>query len=204
MCRWLPQPLAQQNYMQIKLLMVLAFTTLLTGCMTYDYAVNKSNTDLQYRTYYYGDKNKNYDFYTVLYSRVGDIGKSINYNDFTVYIAHMHYKHLYEYKGLYVSEITFEHKDKAAVIIDYASIKLVHSSINGKSIKPLRIESGENNSNKYRSSYKLIFDPKTVPDQLNESIYVEMVVNGEQAVINKKFKIEKTLYYTFWDVLMGV
>jgi len=190
--------------MKIKILLVLLLTTLLSGCMTYNYAVNKSNADLQYRTYYNGDKDKDYDFYTVLYSRVGDIGESINYTDFTVYISHMNYKRRNKYKDLYVSEIIFDNKDKAAVIIDYASIKLVHSSIDGKLIKPLRVEPGKNNGNKYRSSYKLIFDPKTLPDQLSESIYVEMVVNGEQTIINKTFKIEKTLHYTFWDVLMGV
>lgn len=183
---------------------VFLIITLITGCNTYDYAVDKSKTDLAYRTYYYGDKNREFDFYTVLYFRVGEIGTAINYFDFNVHIAHMLYKHQHKYQGLYVSELVFDQMNKAKVIIDYSSLKLTHRDSSGNIIIPVKTESSPSHSNSHRNSYKLIYNPDTLPDLITESIYVELSVNGKHVVINASLPIEKTRHYSYWDMLMGV
>lgn len=189
---------------RIQILIVLFFISFLAGCKTYDYGVNKKNAQLPYRTYYYNDKDKNYDFNTVLYSRAGDIGASRNYVDFNIHIGHLQLDTHRNNKGMYVSEIFFDNIQKANVIIDFSSIKLYHYDKQGAVIAPFKLESQGAVSGMQRPIFKQVYDPCVLPDAIIETVYIELSVDGKKIVVNERFQIEKTLHYTFWDVLMGV
>ena len=78
---------------------------LLGGCLYYDYGVDKTKTKLPYRTYYFGEKDKEYDFTTVLYS-VENEPKGRNYIGLTISISHMFIQtRENEDKGKYLSLI---------------------------------------------------------------------------------------------------
>ena len=79
-----PIPLKRAYFLSIAL-----FPFLLVGCLFYDYGVDKTATELPYRTYYFGEKDKKYDFTTVLYSIEKEPRGTYNYIDFNVSISHM-------------------------------------------------------------------------------------------------------------------
>lgn len=93
---------------KIILFFVLFPPLFLSGCLYFDYGVDKDKTDLPYRTYYYGEKDKKHDFTTVLFSVVPKPQGTFNYNDFNISISHMYKeKRGNSNKGKYISEIHF-------------------------------------------------------------------------------------------------
>jgi hypothetical protein len=175
----------------------------------YDYGVDKTTTELPYRTYYYSEKDKKYDFTTVLYSIEKGPKGAYNYNDFNVTISHMYKEtHQKEYKGRYISKINFSDfttDDDIKLVPN--SIVLVHKDKNGNKIQYEeynhdldRIPEG-----KYRNHYyQQIYDPSVLPSEISEYISLEVFINGDKKKIEYNLPIKKALHYTWWDVMMGV
>jgi len=61
-----------------------------------------------------------------------------------------------------------------------------------------RIHSGDwNNNIKYSKQYKL----KKRPRKIEEYIYLEFTINGEEHTLEKSFQIRYKFNYSFWDLL---
>jgi len=181
---------------------------LLGGCLYYDYGVDKTETKLPYRTYYFGEKDKKYDFTTVLYS-VEKEPEGRNYTDFTISISHMFQEiRKNENKGKYISEIRFSDfttDDDIQLLPD--SIILVHKDKNGIVIPYEMINHDMNKKmdGKYRHHvYRKMYHPDGLSREISEYIYLEVRVKGVKKTIESHFSLQKALHYTWWDVLMGL
>lgn len=193
---------------KIKLIIVILCSVFLNGCLYYDYGVNKSDFELPYRSYYYNDKDRKFDFVTVLYTLDSEL-KGNNYTKFTVRIDHMRKVNFQEKnKGKYISSLHFSDfttDDDIQIVPD--SIKLVHKTTDGKEINFEKSYSDFSLQPdvKYRSHFlKKIYNPDDLPDKMLEYIYFEVVVDGTNKKIEYELPIEKALHYTKWDVMMGI
>ncbi len=182
---------------------------LLGGCLFYDYGVDKSTTILPYRTYYHGEKDKIFDFTSVLFSVVEEPRGAYNYIDFNVSISHMYKQtHQDENKGKYISEIIFSNftiDDDIQLIPE--SIVLLHKDKNGKTIQHEKISHDltRKPEGKYRQHYyRKIYNPGKLPNEISEYICLEVIIKGVKEKIEYHLPIEKVLHYTWWDVMMGV
>lgn len=190
-------------------LLIALCSFLLSGCLFYDYGVDKSKTELPYRTYYYGEKDKKYDFTTVLYSTEKEPRGAYNYIDFNVSISHMNKEHHQNKNyGKYISEIMFsEFTTEDDIQLVPESIVLIHKDKNGNVIPHEDIEHDLNRKpvNKYRRHYyRKVYDPSKLPDEISEDIYLEVIIKGVRKKIEYHLPIEKALHYTWWDVMMGI
>jgi len=191
----------------IKILCILIlFAGSISGCTTDNYAINTNTTDLEYRTYYYGDKDREFDFHTVLYSHKGKIDNFTNYIGFVVRIDHLHRDYHARNSEYLYSKIRFQGIRDVDLKINYSSIKISHTDSNGNIIPSLRINSGENSNNKsdYASVYSTVYSTIDFPEKVTEHIYVEFTVNEKKVIIETAYPIEKVPHYSTWDALMGV
>jgi hypothetical protein len=180
----------------------------LGGCLYYDYGVDKTKTKLPYRTYYFGEKDKKYDFTTVLYC--GDQEpKGRNYTGFTISISHMFIEtRKNENKGKYISEILFSGSttnEDIQLLPD--SIILVHKDKNGKILPYEKVEHDVRKKPKgkyFRHYYRKVYDPSILSDEITEYISLEVLVKGVKEKIEDRLFIQKALHYTWWEVLMGI
>lgn len=180
----------------------------LSGCLYYDYGVDKQENKLPYRTYYHNEKDLKYDFETVLYAAAQE-PKGPNYAGFTIRIAHLRKENKRSSdKGKYVSTIWFSDfsaDDDIQLIPE--SIILVHKDNAGEVIQPesVRYDFSQPPEKKYRSHfYQAIYDPKKLTEEVKESVSLEIVIDGQKKKIKYEFPIEKVLHYTLWDMMMGV
>jgi len=177
-------------------ILILVSVIIFTGCEYYDYGVNKDKYTLPYRTYYYDEKDKKYDFNTVIFS-LKNLEHSNNYTFFNIYISHMVKK-----ENSYVSTIRFDNTKNIKLKIFPDSIKLFHKNDSNKLIRHNEIIKDFNST--YHQSYKKTYDEALIKGSLIEVIYFEFELNGKIYIVNKEFLVDKALHYTFWDVLMGV
>lgn len=180
----------------------------MSGCLYYDYGVDKSVTKLPHRSYYYRDKDRKIDFVTVLYTLDEELAGP-NYTEFTVRITHMQKERFRKkHKGKYLSTIVFgDFTTEDAVRIIPESVRLVHKTRQGKTIPPEKTEYDFSHDPgvKHRSHYyRKVYDPSRLPDELIEFVFLEVLVDGEKKTIEYEFPIKKELHYTCWDVIMGV
>ena len=174
----------------------------------YNYAVNTEETSLPYRTYYYYEKNKKFDFSTVLFSLQNTQKDSTNYSKFTVYLSHLHKPYNKNAKGVYVSEIHFQNftsDDDIQINVD--SIKMLYTTKDGKVIPSIRTEKNfiPNTQSKYQSrSLRKYYNINNLPNKVIEYVYIEVLIDGKSKIIEFTFPVEKAYHYSAFDVAMGV
>ncbi len=193
----------------IKFSIIILCPFILNGCLFYDYGVDKRTTKLPYRTYYHGEKDKKFDFTTVLFSVEKEPRGAYNYIDFNVSISHMYQEiHQNENKGKYISEIMFSEfttDDDIQLIAN--SIILIHKDKKGKTVQHEKIyhDLTRKPEGKYRRHYyRKVYDSDDLPNEILEDIYLEVIVKGVKEQIEYHLPIKKVLHYTWWDVIMGV
>jgi len=175
---------------------------------TYDYAVNKEKTSLPYRTYYYYDRNKKFDFSTVLFSLQNTQKDFVNYSKFTIYLSHLHKPYFKNAKGVYVSEIHFQDfTSDDDIQINTESIQLLYKTKDGQVIPSIRTEKIfiPNTKSKYQSRlFRKYYDINDLPKKVIEYVYIKILIDGKSKIIEFTFPVEKAYHYSVWDVMMGV
>lgn len=175
----------------------------LTGCLYYDYAVDKTKINLPYRTYYYDDSidHPNHDFTTVLYSQ--DLDHSdFNYSDFTVYIEHLQKPSQHD-KAERFSRICFEQYDKTSLTLLH--INLSYKNSDGHMVKPLEQHDIQGfDKELVECFYQVYADDEQLTDKMSETVTLTMQIDGKKIAIHQTYPIRKALHYTFWDIMLGV
>lgn len=175
----------------------------LTGCLYYDYAVDKTQITLPYRTYYYYDSidHLDNDFTTVLYSK--DLDHSdFNYTDFTVYINHLQ-QDSREANDQRISEICFSNYDKTSLSL--LTIDLSYKNSADQIVKPLKQHDIQGFDKNLVECFRQIYtDDAQLTNKMSETINLTMRVDGKIIQIHQTYPIRKALHYTFWDIAMGV
>ncbi|MCP4613993.1 MAG: hypothetical protein GY845_35350 [Planctomycetes bacterium] len=176
----------------------------------YNYAVNTEETSLPYRTYYYFDyeRNKEFDFSTVLFSLQNTQKDFTNYSSFTVYLSHLHRPYNKNTKGVYVSEIHFQNfSSDDDIQINVESIKLLYKTKDGEVIPSIRTEKDFIPNTKSKGQSRLFskyYDINCMPNKVIEYVYIEVLIDGKSKIIEFTFPVEKTYHYSAFDVAMGV
>lgn len=193
---------------KIKFAVIILCSVFFSGCLYYDYGVDKGDYELPYRSYYYYDKDRKIDFVTVLYTLDKEL-EGANYTKFTVRIAHMEKENFREInKGKYISTIYFSDftsEDNIQIIPE--SIKLVHKTLDGRVINCEKMQSdfSQRTDVKYRSYYfRKVYNPDELPKEMIECIFFEVVVDGITEKIEYELPIKKALHYTYWDVMSSI
>ena len=166
-----------------------------------DYAVDRETNQLPYRTYYYDDMSKKYDFYRVLFSTQKET-KFVNYTGFTV-MSNLETDFREEYKNKYIATLNFESLSEHTIQILPNTIVLEYRSKDGTVI-PYDSLDKDVSSELIHKHYKKVYDKSTLPDKVEEYVYVEVVVDGELKIIESTLPLEKVFHYSWFDVMMGV
>ena len=184
-------------YMFIALILLI----MINSCLFYGYAVNTKQTKLEYESIYQYEKNKKYQFDTTL----------LKDDNLEITITHCWYN---INKKRYESKIWFNcYNFDKEIVINVENIKIEHL-LNDKLIvcddqffterenltnRLLIIPPKSNSSNYYYKIYNSI--PK---NNVVENVYIELYINGEKRIINKKYNLNYKLHYTTWDIMMSV
>ena len=170
-----------------------------------DYAVDREKNNLPYRTYYYNDISKKYDFYRVLFSTKKE-SDFVNYTGVTVVVS-LKTAFREETKNNYVATLNFESSSDHTIKILFNSIVLEYRSKDGRVIPYVSLENDVSSEsiNKYNNEYyKKVYDKSTLPDEVEEYVYAEVVVDGELKIIESTLPLKKVFHYSWFDVMMGV
>jgi len=170
-----------------------------------DYAVDREQNHLPYRTYYYGDISRQYDFYRVLFSTQQETD-FVNYRGFTVF-SNLETDFREAYKNKYIATLNFESSDEHTIQILPNTIVLEYRSKEGTVIPYDSLEndlSAEPISKYNNEYYKKIYDKSRLPDEVEEYVYAEVMVDGELKIIESTLPLEKVFHYSWFDVMMGV
>jgi hypothetical protein len=176
----------------------------------YEYAVDRNAVKLECRTFYYDERDKRFDFYTVLYTEQDCSQQFINYPPFTVYVNHLALPYSEGYRQ-FVSTLHFEFRDRQKHVVDVQrhavdvlmeSIRLSHTTEAGVL---LRADSTAIRETPYEIEYQKMYSKnRPLPNRLIEHIYFQIRVEGRLVTVEKEYPIVKAPSYTLWDVLMGV
>jgi len=170
-----------------------------------DYAVDRETNHLPYRTYYYDDISRQYDFYRVLFSTPQETD-FVNYRGFTV-LSNLETDFRDEYKNKYIATLNFESSSEHTIQILPNTIVLEYRSKDGTVIPYDSLEndvSAESISKYNNEYYKKIYDKSRLPDEVEEYVYAEVLVDGELKIIESTLPLEKVFHYSWFDVMMGV
>ncbi len=175
-----------------------------SGCLYFDYAVDRESMDLPYETYYPTERGKRYDFHTVLYSESENEEEPIDYSSFAIYLTHLNRNFKGENKGDYTSRLSFQNVKDTDVKVDYSTIRLIHKDANGNIIPEISSSSTYENKEYVNHMYAKVYDKNKLTNLITEYVYVEIESKGKRKVVEFTFPIKKKYHYSFWDVMMGV
>jgi hypothetical protein len=191
------------------ILLFILFFAFMNLNVTYDYAVDRRTTKLPYRTYYYNDAGRDFDFNTVLFTLMGNMEGIVNYATFTVFVAHPH-QEVIPRNNLddNLAEIVFTNftvDDPIEMVPD--SVALTLRRMDGQVIPHRAIinELADKPQSKHRTHrYRKVYEKKHLPDEIIEEISFEVIIGGEKKRLEYQFPLKKVPHYSAWDVLMGV
>ncbi|MBC8282723.1 MAG: hypothetical protein H8E32_02840 [Nitrospinae bacterium] len=170
----------------------------------YSYGVDKNKHSLKYRTYYAENQLENADFSTVIFTTMQNTSSNFNnYKGFTVHIDH-----LTRENGSYVSKLIFNFDNKQDVKVLSDSIKITHETIKGRAIAYENIEKEKFQEcltkKHYWCHFNQIYGNKKFPEQIKESIYFKILLDGKPIEIEEDYVLDFLPHFTLWDVLMGI
>jgi hypothetical protein len=193
------------------------FATVFGGCAGFmfspihEYAVDREAVQLECRTYYYADRDKRYDFDTVLYTAQDCAQPCVNFPPPTIYISHLAFPIPADRdnRGKLVSTLYFEvnafppgTQPQHVVEVLTESIRLSHRTESGIVIRP---DATVVRATAFGIEYEQTY-PRSGPlsDRLIENIHFEIVVDGKRLTVEREYSIVRAPHYTPFDVLSSV